>query len=118
MVLSPRNKIEPILLVIITNLLFIILKLINKWWQVPKALKCLFNGGIYSLPQVHLYRGAKIRIESSPEVPIEIDGEQLGTTPVEYKIIHRAVRVVVSERFLQGDLQRRPRPRSRYGVLS
>ena len=89
-----------------------------KWWQVPKALKCLFNGGIYSLPQVHLYRGAKIRIESSPEVPIEIDGEQLGTTPVEYKIIHRAVRVVVSERFLQGDLQRRPRPRSRYGVLS
>ena len=30
MVLSPRNKIEPILLVIITNLLFIILKLINK----------------------------------------------------------------------------------------
>jgi diacylglycerol kinase family enzyme len=89
-----------------------------KWWQVPKALKCLFNGGIYSLPQVHLYRGAKIRIESSPEVPIEIDGEQLGTTPVEYKVIHRAVRVVVSERFLQGDLQRRPRPRSRYGVLS
>ncbi|MBQ5679528.1 MAG: diacylglycerol kinase family lipid kinase [Rikenellaceae bacterium] len=89
-----------------------------KWWQVPKALKCLFNGGIYSLPQVHLYRGAKIRIESSPEVPIEIDGEQLGTTPVEYKIIHRAVRVVVSERFLQGDLQRHPRPRSRYGVLS
>ena len=89
-----------------------------KWWQVPKALKCLFNGGIYSLPQVHLYRGAKIRIESSPEVPIEIDGEQLGTTPVEYKIIHRAVRVVVSERFLQGDLQCRPRPRSRYGVLS
>ncbi len=89
-----------------------------RWWQVPKALKCLFNGGIYSLPQVHLYRGAKIRIESSPEVPIEIDGEQLGTTPVEYTILHRAVQVVVSERFLQGDLQRRPRPRPRYGVLS
>ena len=89
-----------------------------KWWQVPKALKCLFNGGIYSLPQVHLYRGTKIRIESSPEVPIEIDGEQLGTTPVEYTILHRAVQVVVSERFLQGDLQRRPSPRPRYGVLS
>jgi diacylglycerol kinase family enzyme len=89
-----------------------------RWYQVPKALKCLFNGGIYSLPQINLYRGAKVRIESSPEVPIEIDGEQLGTTPVEYSILHRAVQVVVSERFLQGDLQRRPRPRSRYGVLS
>ena len=89
-----------------------------KLWQVPKALKCLFNGGIYSLPQVNLYRGAKIRIESSPEVPIEIDGEQLGTTPVEYSILYRAVRVVVSKQFLQGDLQRYQRPRSRYGLLS
>lgn len=89
-----------------------------KWWQVPKALKYLFNGGIYSLPQVSFYRGSKIRIESSPEVPIEIDGEQLGTTAVEYTILHRAVQVVVSERFLRGDLQRRPRPRSHYGVLT
>ena len=89
-----------------------------KLWQGPKALKSLFNGGIYSLPQVNLYRGAKIRIESSPEVPIEIDGEQLGTTPVEYSILHRAVRVVVSKKFLQGELQRHQRPRSRYGVLT
>lgn len=89
-----------------------------KWWQVPKALKCLFNGGIYSLPQVSFYRGSKIRIESSPEVPIEVDGEQLGTTSVEYTILHRAVQVVVSERFLRGDLLRSPRPRSRYGVLT
>lgn len=89
-----------------------------RWWQVPKALKALFNGGIYSLPQVSFHRGSKIRIESSPEVPIEVDGEQLGTTPIEFTILHRAVQVVVSERFLRGDLQRRPRPRSRYGILS
>lgn len=89
-----------------------------RWWQVPKTLKYLFNGGIYNLPQVNLYRGSKVRIESSPEVPIEIDGEQVGTTPVEYTILHRAVQVVVSERFLRGDLQRRSRPRFRLGVLS
>lgn len=87
-------------------------------WQVPKALKALFNGSIYSLPQVSLHRGSKIRIESSPEVPIEVDGEQLGTTPIEFTILHRAVRVVVSKQFLRGDLNRHPRPKFRLGALS
>lgn len=89
-----------------------------KWWQVPRALVSLFNGAIYSLPQVSQYRGTAIRIESSPDVPIEIDGEQVGTTTAEYSILNRAVQVVVSEQFLHGDLEVRSRPRLRLGVLS
>jgi diacylglycerol kinase family enzyme len=32
---------------------------------------------------------------------LEVDGELLGTTPIEFKIMHRAVRVIVTKEFLQ-----------------
>ena len=31
---------------------------------------------------------------------LEVDGELLGTTPLEFKIMHRAVRVIVTKEFL------------------
>lgn len=78
------------------------------WWQIPANFRRLFNGNIYSIPQVSLHRGSKIRIESTPDAPIEIDGELVGNSPVEFTILHRAVRVVVSEKFLRGELMKRP----------
>jgi len=44
-------------------------------------------------------RGSKIRIESTPEVSLEADGELLGETPLEFTILPRAIRVVVSKEF-------------------
>jgi len=62
--------------------------------------KVLFNGRIYKLRKTSLNRGRRIRIESSPEIAVEVDGEALGYSPFEFEIIDRAVRVVVAERFL------------------
>ena len=45
-------------------------------------------------------QGKKIRIESSPEIPLEIDGELLGGTPVTINVLHREVRVIVNKSFL------------------
>ena len=42
-----------------------------------------------------------MRIESSPEVPLEVDGELLGETPLEFEVQPRAIRVVVSKRFYE-----------------
>ena len=69
--------------------------------------KVLFNGRIYKLRKTSLNRGRRIRIESSPEIAVEVDGEALGYSPFEFEIIDRAVRVVVAERFL---LRSRPEP--------
>lgn len=66
--------------------------------------KSLFNGKIYKLKMVSLLRGRSIRIESTPEVAVEVDGEALGYSPFEFEVIDRAIRVVVAERFLR-DLQ-------------
>jgi YegS/Rv2252/BmrU family lipid kinase len=70
------------------------------WWHVVFRLRRLFNGTIYSIGHVMHAQGKKIRIESSPETPLEIDGELYGGTPVELRVKHREVRVIVNKSFL------------------
>ena len=60
----------------------------------------LFNGSIYTIGHVMHAQGKKIRIESSPEIPLEVDGELLGETPVTISVLHREVRVIVNKSFL------------------
>jgi diacylglycerol kinase family enzyme len=70
------------------------------WWQILFRLRRLFNGDIYSIGHVSHHRGRHIRIESTPDIMLEVDGELLGYTPIEFKIHQRAVRVIVTEEFL------------------
>lgn len=65
----------------------------------------LYNGKIYNIPKVSHHRGRKITVESFPESAIEVDGEALGYSPFEFETIDRAIRVVVSEKFLEEDLK-------------
>lgn len=70
------------------------------WWHVIFRIRRLFNGTIYSIGHVLHAQGKKIRIESSPEIPLEVDGEWLGVTPIEFRVQHREVRVIVNKSFL------------------
>ena len=70
------------------------------WWHVVFRIRRLFNGNIYSIGHVHHAQGRKIRIESSPETPLEVDGELYGGTPVELRVKHREVRVIVNKSYL------------------
>ncbi len=71
------------------------------WWHVLFRIRRIFNGEIYSIGHVMHARGSKIRIESTPETPLEIDGELHGGTPVECNVLHRAVRVIVNKSFVE-----------------
>lgn len=71
------------------------------FWHVLFRFRYLFNGGIYRIRHVLQERGSRIRIESSPEVSVEVDGELLGESPLEFSILHRAIRIVVSREFLE-----------------
>jgi YegS/Rv2252/BmrU family lipid kinase len=71
------------------------------WWHVIFRIRRIFNGQIYSIGHVMHARGSKIRIESTPETPLEIDGELYGDTPVECRVLHRAVRVIVNRSFVE-----------------
>lgn len=70
-------------------------------WHIIFRFHYLFNGGIYRIRHVLKERGEKIRIESSPEILLEIDGELVGGTPVEFTVLHRAIKIVVSKEFLE-----------------
>ncbi|MFI3266270.1 MAG: diacylglycerol kinase family lipid kinase [Rikenellaceae bacterium] len=65
----------------------------------------LYNGKIFKVPRVKHSRGRNIRIESSPEIAVEVDGEALGYSPFEFSIIDKAIKVVVSEKFLNKDIK-------------
>lgn len=71
------------------------------FWHVLFRLRYLYNGDIYRIRHVRHSRGSRIRIESSPEISLEADGELLGETPFEFSILPRAIRVVVSRSFYE-----------------
>lgn len=65
-------------------------------WKVPMFTPYLYLGTIGKLKRyVSLYQVQKIRVESlGVPVPIETDGELLGTTPVEIEILPKALNVL------------------------
>ena len=73
---------------------------------VVRRFRSLYNGRIYNIKKVSFARGRRIRIESTPEIRVEVDGEALGFSPFEFEIIDKAVRVVVSDKFLERDVIR------------
>ncbi len=71
------------------------------WWHVVFRLKKLFNGKIYEIGHVQHLQGSHIKVEASSEMPVEADGELFGHTPLDFSILHRAVKVIVNKDFLE-----------------
>ena len=71
------------------------------FWHLLFRFHYLFNGGIYRIRHILQERGSSIRIESSPEVGVEVDGEPLGHTPLEFSILRQAIRIVVTREFYE-----------------
>lgn len=55
----------------------------------------LFDGKIYSVKKVHNYKGRHVVISSAQTREMEIDGEPLGTTPVELSLEDRRLKIIV-----------------------
>jgi YegS/Rv2252/BmrU family lipid kinase len=55
----------------------------------------IFRGTHLPHPKAELLRGAQVSVDAAEPLPIELDGEQPGTTPVRFEIIPRALRVRV-----------------------
>lgn len=69
------------------------------FWHLLFRFHYLFNGNIYRIGHILRRRGRHIRIESSPEISVEVDGELLGETPLEFSVLRRAIRIVVGREF-------------------
>jgi YegS/Rv2252/BmrU family lipid kinase len=55
----------------------------------------IYKGTHLSHPKIEQLRGARVEIDAAEPLPIELDGEQPGTTPARFEIVPRALRVRV-----------------------
>jgi diacylglycerol kinase (ATP) len=55
----------------------------------------LYSGKHLGHPKVELLRGARVNVDAAAALPLETDGEVLGTTPAQFEIVPRAYRVRV-----------------------
>ncbi len=67
---------------------------VNKMDFITTAPK-LYKGKHLAHPKVDLLRSARVRVDAIEHLPIELDGEQVGTTPVTFEIVPLALRVRV-----------------------
>jgi len=63
--------------------------------EVAANLPVLYSGALYSHPKVRHWRAARVRAEAETEVPVELDGEPVGTLPLEIEVLPQALRFIV-----------------------
>jgi YegS/Rv2252/BmrU family lipid kinase len=62
--------------------------------EVVANLPILYSGALYSHPKIRHWRAARVRVESETPVPVELDGEPVGTLPLEIEVLPRALRLI------------------------
>ena len=61
--------------------------------EVAARLPILYNGKLHQHPAVRHFRAASTRVTSNAAVPIELDGEPLGTLPLEVSVLPLALSI-------------------------
>jgi diacylglycerol kinase family enzyme len=55
----------------------------------------IYRGTHLPHPKAELLRGATVSVDSGEPLPIQLDGEQPGTTPVRFEVVPKALRLRV-----------------------
>lgn len=55
----------------------------------------LYSGAYLSHPKVELVRSASVAVDAAEPLPLEVDGEPIGTTPARFEVVPRALRLRV-----------------------
>lgn len=63
--------------------------------DLVRTLPKIYRGTHLPHPKAELLRGKVVSIEADVPLPVELDGEQPGTTPVRFEVVPRALRVRV-----------------------
>lgn len=63
--------------------------------DLVKTMPKIYRGTHLPHPKAELLRGASVSVDSQRPLPIQLDGEQPGTTPVRFELVPKAVRLRV-----------------------
>ncbi|HCC71962.1 MAG TPA: lipid kinase [Bacteroidales bacterium] len=62
--------------------------------EIIRSLRRLYNGTILEHQKVEGYTGKRIIIDSDPLIHVEVDGESLGHSPIEFDIVPRSIKII------------------------
>ena len=65
--------------------------------EVLRNLPILYSGAIYGYPKVRHWQAKRVRAEAQIAAPLELDGEPVGTLPVEAEVLPEALRLICRE---------------------
>jgi len=57
----------------------------------------IYKGNHVHHPKVEVLRSARVEVDAPEVLPIEVEGEQVGTTPATFEVVPRALRVRVPD---------------------
>ena len=63
--------------------------------DLVQTLPKIYRGTHLPHPKAEELRGASVRVDAPTPLPVELDGEQPGTTPATFAVVPRAVRIRV-----------------------
>lgn len=63
--------------------------------DLVRTMPKIYRGTHLPHPKAELLRGAAVTVEADGALPVELDGEQPGTTPVTFAVVPRALRLRV-----------------------
>jgi diacylglycerol kinase (ATP) len=63
--------------------------------DLVRTLPKIYRGTHLPHPKAELLRGSTVSVDSTEPLPIQLDGEQPGTTPVRFEVVPRALRLRV-----------------------
>jgi YegS/Rv2252/BmrU family lipid kinase len=69
-----------------------------KGYGLPSAIHHavrVFTGRHLRDPQVEYQRGKKVIVHTAKPMPVQVDGDPIGTTPMEFEVVHKALSVIV-----------------------
>jgi diacylglycerol kinase (ATP) len=55
----------------------------------------IYKGKHVTHPKVEVIRSARLTVDAGEHLPIEVEGEQVGTTPATFEVVRGALRVRV-----------------------
>lgn len=71
--------------------------------RVIRNIKHLYDGSFVNMPEVDTYRGKQISITATPKhsIFLETDGESLGSSPLDFTIVPKAIKLIVRNKALK-----------------
>ena len=63
--------------------------------DLMRTMPKIYRGTHLPHPKAELLRGATVAVDADEPLPVELDGEQPGTTPVRFEVVPRALRLRV-----------------------